>query len=59
MMYIDGSQGSQTPVQDDHRRKCPLKEQRRNRYYVKDRNICTSIYRQIAALVIRVINKLE
>ena len=58
MMYIDGSKGSQTPVQDDYRRKCPLKERRRNRYYVKERHICTNIYRQIAPLVIRVINKL-
>ena len=36
-MYIDGSQGSQTPVQDDYRRKYPLKERKRNRYYVKVR----------------------
>ena len=59
MMYIDGSQGSQTPVQDDHRRKYPLKERRRNRYYVKERHICTNINRQVAPLVIRVINELE
>ena len=58
MKYIDGSQGSQTPAQDNHWRKWPRKERKRNKFYVKE-TICTNINRQIAPLVIRVINELE
>ena len=38
-MYIDGSQGLQTPAQDNHRRKWPQQERKPNKFYVKEKHI--------------------